>query len=179
MLAEVLPIDDIRSTAEYRRRVAANLLEEFLTGLHNAGRDAMNPVLAAWNRASEAIAIEAMLACCGARRWAHVMVALRPFSSVEILSLSADQVWSTMQEPDWLEAFACHPRIGERQTAHATAQAAAWSQQEQASAANAKDQVSVNWPKAMLNMSGASALPTLCVQPERAPKRCSRYFSGA
>jgi len=30
LLAEVLPIDDIRSTAEYRRRVAANLLQEFL-----------------------------------------------------------------------------------------------------------------------------------------------------
>ncbi len=33
LLAEVVPIDDIRSTAEYRRRVAANLLEEFLLGL--------------------------------------------------------------------------------------------------------------------------------------------------
>jgi CO/xanthine dehydrogenase FAD-binding subunit len=33
LLAEVLPIDDIRSTAEYRRRVAANLLEEFLREL--------------------------------------------------------------------------------------------------------------------------------------------------
>jgi CO/xanthine dehydrogenase FAD-binding subunit len=33
LLAEVLPIDDIRSTAEYRSRVAANLLEEFLKGL--------------------------------------------------------------------------------------------------------------------------------------------------
>ena len=30
LLAEVRPIDDIRSTAEYRSRVAANLLEEFL-----------------------------------------------------------------------------------------------------------------------------------------------------
>jgi CO/xanthine dehydrogenase FAD-binding subunit len=30
LLAELLPIDDIRSTAEYRRRVAANLLGEFL-----------------------------------------------------------------------------------------------------------------------------------------------------
>ena len=30
LLAEAQPIDDIRSTAEYRRRVAANLLEEFL-----------------------------------------------------------------------------------------------------------------------------------------------------
>ncbi len=34
LLGEVLPIDDIRSTAEYRRRVAANLLEEFLVELH-------------------------------------------------------------------------------------------------------------------------------------------------
>lgn len=30
ILAEAQPIDDIRSTAEYRRRVAANLIEEFL-----------------------------------------------------------------------------------------------------------------------------------------------------
>ena len=33
LLAEVQPIDDIRSTAEYRRRVAVNLLEEFLLEL--------------------------------------------------------------------------------------------------------------------------------------------------
>lgn len=33
LLKEVLPIDDIRSTAEYRRCVAANLLEEFLAEL--------------------------------------------------------------------------------------------------------------------------------------------------
>lgn len=33
LLAEAKPIDDIRSTAEYRRRVGANLLEEFLLGL--------------------------------------------------------------------------------------------------------------------------------------------------
>jgi len=37
LLAEVRPIDDIRSTAEYRRRVAANLLEEFLLELQPHG----------------------------------------------------------------------------------------------------------------------------------------------
>ena len=37
LLAEVKPIDDIRSTAEYRRRVAANLLEEFLLELRSGG----------------------------------------------------------------------------------------------------------------------------------------------
>jgi CO/xanthine dehydrogenase FAD-binding subunit len=35
MLAEAKPIDDIRSTAEYRKCVAANLLEEFLLGLRS------------------------------------------------------------------------------------------------------------------------------------------------
>jgi CO/xanthine dehydrogenase FAD-binding subunit len=34
LLSEAKPIDDIRSTAEYRRRVAANLLDEFLSDLH-------------------------------------------------------------------------------------------------------------------------------------------------
>jgi CO/xanthine dehydrogenase FAD-binding subunit len=37
LLDEVAPIDDIRSTAEYRKAVAANLLEEFLTSLLKPG----------------------------------------------------------------------------------------------------------------------------------------------
>jgi CO/xanthine dehydrogenase FAD-binding subunit len=37
LLAEVQPIDDIRSTAEYRRQVGANLLEEFLVELAHEG----------------------------------------------------------------------------------------------------------------------------------------------
>jgi CO/xanthine dehydrogenase FAD-binding subunit len=37
LLAEAQPIDDIRSTAEYRRRVAANLLQEFLLELSTEG----------------------------------------------------------------------------------------------------------------------------------------------
>jgi CO/xanthine dehydrogenase FAD-binding subunit len=32
LVAEMAPIDDIRSTAAYRARVAANLLQEFLSG---------------------------------------------------------------------------------------------------------------------------------------------------
>ena len=38
----------------------------------------MNATLAAWNKADEATAIEAMIACCGARRWAAEMVACAP-----------------------------------------------------------------------------------------------------
>jgi CO/xanthine dehydrogenase FAD-binding subunit len=36
-LSEIVPIDDIRSTAEYRRIVTGNLLEEFLGSLATAG----------------------------------------------------------------------------------------------------------------------------------------------
>jgi len=101
----------------------------------------MNAVLDAWNKADEATAFAAMIACCGAKRWATAMVALRPIGSVMELSESADRVWATMNEADWMEAFACHPRIGEREAAHATAKSAEWSRQEQSSAADTEEQV--------------------------------------
>ena len=101
----------------------------------------MNAVLAAWNNAGADEALEAMLACCGARRWAAAMVALRPIGSVAELSEAADRVWSTVEEADWMEAFACHPRIGERKAAHASAKSVAWSSQEQSSAATAAERV--------------------------------------
>ena len=74
-----------------------------------------------------------MIACCGAPRWADEMVARRPYVSIGELYSTADHLWSTMAESDWLVAFACHPRIGERKNAHATAQSAAWSREEQSS----------------------------------------------
>jgi OHCU decarboxylase len=97
----------------------------------------MNPTLDAWNKADDATAMEAMLACCGARRWASAMMALRPIHSVIELSEGADEVWATMTEADLVEAFACHPRIGERKAAQAPAKSAAWSRQEQSSVATA------------------------------------------
>jgi OHCU decarboxylase len=101
----------------------------------------MNPNLAEWNSAGEAAALDTMIACCGARRWAAAMVALRPLTNIVALSEAADRMWSTMEEADWMEAFACHPRIGERKAAHATAQSMAWSRQEQASASDAAEGV--------------------------------------
>lgn len=97
----------------------------------------MNAVLAEWNRADAQDALEEMLACCGARRWAAAMVARRPMQDVVTLSTEADKAWSTMEEADWMEAFSCHPRIGERKAAHASAQSAVWSRQEQAGTADA------------------------------------------
>lgn len=101
----------------------------------------MNATLAAWNEADEATALEAMVACCGARRWAEEMVALRPIESVLEMNAAADRVWSEMAEADWLEAFACHPRIGDGKNAHTSAKSAAWSRQEQSSAGSAAEKV--------------------------------------
>jgi OHCU decarboxylase len=101
----------------------------------------MNATLAAWNAAGAADALEAMMACCGARRWAAAMVALRPIASVAELSAAADREWSKMEEADWMQAFACHPRIGERKAAHAPAKSAAWSRQEQSSTNIAEERV--------------------------------------
>ena len=46
-----------------------------------------------------------------------------------------------MEEVDWMEAFACHPRIGERKAANASRKSAAWSQQEQSSAETGAERV--------------------------------------
>jgi len=100
----------------------------------------LNPVLDEWNRIGPAAARAAMLACCGATRWADAMAASRPLTTVAELNKAADRIWAKMQEPDWLEAFACHPRIGERK-ARSTGQSSAWSTQEQASAAAASDSI--------------------------------------
>lgn len=103
----------------------------------------INATLAAWNVSAESSALEVMLACCGSKRWAAAMVALRPIATVEALSQAADRVWDKMRESDWLEAFACHPRIGERKpavaVAHESSKSSAWSHQEQSSASAANE----------------------------------------
>jgi OHCU decarboxylase len=101
----------------------------------------VNQTLAAWNTAPEQTAIEAMLTCCGATRWAAAMIAARPIPTPESLHATADSIWSKMREPDWLEAFACHPRIGSRKPAtHASSQSTSWSNQEQSSTESAAEQ---------------------------------------
>jgi OHCU decarboxylase len=101
----------------------------------------MNSVLQSWNAVDAAAAIEAMISCCGARRWAEAMVARRPIPGIVELSMAADEEWARMRETDWMEAFACHPRIGGRKAQYASARSSAWSSQEQASTQTAAERV--------------------------------------
>lgn len=92
----------------------------------------MNLVLAAWNTMGTNEAAETILPCCGSKRWTAMMASARPFVDEAALLRSADEIWWKLDEADWLEAFATHPRIGEREAPNrASRQSAAWSAVEQ------------------------------------------------
>ena len=113
--AEVRPIDDIRSTARYRAAVTGNLVAEFLEQwqAYSAPPENKKNVLARWNALPPDKASEEILPCCGSQAWARAMAARRPLSDESALLAACDQVWNSLQESDWLEAFRSHPRIGE------------------------------------------------------------------
>ena len=64
--------------------------------------------------------------CCGSARWADAMTRARPFPDVDAMIAFGDTMWATLAPADRLEAFAAHPRIGERRPV------SAWSSEEQA-----------------------------------------------
>jgi 2-oxo-4-hydroxy-4-carboxy-5-ureidoimidazoline decarboxylase len=101
----------------------------------------MNLTLQAWNTADADSAIVSLLSCCAAQRWAREVGLARPYSDEQALFVAADQVWTTMQEPDWMEAFRAHPRIGERKPVEATAQSQHWSGAEQADVHDAQAEI--------------------------------------
>jgi 2-oxo-4-hydroxy-4-carboxy-5-ureidoimidazoline decarboxylase len=76
------------------------------------------------NALSRDAAERELMRCCGSSRWAAAMAGRRPFGNAEQLYRAGDEIWSSLDGADWLEAFAHHPRIGER--------AAGWAKDEQA-----------------------------------------------
>jgi len=58
---------------------------------------------------------EALRRCCGAARWVDAMAARRPFPDAQALFAAADEVWADLGPADWTEAFAHHPRIGDKE----------------------------------------------------------------
>lgn|SRR5687767_107964 len=78
-------------------------------------------------------ALKEFLKCCGSERWAQAMVQLREYATtVEGLTLLANEMWWMLDHSDWLEAFHSHPKIGEKKAAEPVAtQSKEWSGQEQ------------------------------------------------
>ena len=89
-----------------------------------------------------AFACESLRRCCGSTRWAREMESLRPFDSEDAVFEAAERVWWALEERDWLEAFAAHPRIGARAASlPENSSTAAWSRAEQAGAERAPAEV--------------------------------------
>ena len=102
----------------------------------------MNEGLEKLNRAAQETAETQFLNCCGSQKWARMMADARPFANVSVLLEKAEQIWHSLQPEDWLEAFAAHPKIGERKAApKQQAQSAGWSQTEQSGTRAAAESV--------------------------------------
>jgi allantoicase len=83
----------------------------------------------------------ALRACCGSDEWVRKMAERRPFRSPHELYEAADDVWRALRPEDWLEAFRCHPKIGEREAKTPQEGAAkAWSGEEQAGVRGAAEE---------------------------------------
>lgn len=83
-------------------------------------------------------AAKELLQCCGSKRWATEMTRQRPFPTEETLLAAANDIWWSLDQTDWLEAFRSHPKIGEKKAAdNVSAQSQQWSGQEQSGVTNA------------------------------------------
>ena len=73
----------------------------------------MAEAFAVLNALDAGAAAAALRRACGAERWVARMLARRPYTSTEQLLALADEEWLACGPQDYLDAFACHPRIGE------------------------------------------------------------------
>ena len=92
----------------------------------------MSDILKRFNELSGQDAETLLLTLCGSSRWANALAARRPFTDAEHLQHAAGNLWFYLDEADWLEAFAQHPRIGEHVAAAEPASFQAHSGAEQA-----------------------------------------------
>jgi OHCU decarboxylase len=67
-----------------------------------------------WNALPEESAISKMLEHCGSHAWAAAMASARPARDPRALLDAADLAWARLGDADRNEAFAAHPRIGDR-----------------------------------------------------------------
>jgi OHCU decarboxylase len=73
--------------------------------------------------------------CCGCKRWAEQLAALRPFATRAQFFEASDKIWNALSHDHWVEGFRHHPPIGGKQAAaKQSATARRWSSAEQSTA---------------------------------------------
>lgn len=85
------------------------------------------------NSAPTTEVIDLLLACCASQQWAVQMAMGRPYPSSAALYESADEVLRTLDDREFDDALAGHPRIGERS-------GSASSQREQSAVASSSEE---------------------------------------
>jgi 2-oxo-4-hydroxy-4-carboxy-5-ureidoimidazoline decarboxylase len=83
-----------------------------------------------------------LLRCCGSSSWVLAMLARRPFADAAALYDASDTVWRSLGPADWREAFAHHPRIGDKDVLRSRfAATPQWEQGEQAGVQGAAEEL--------------------------------------
>jgi len=138
---QVLPETDLRPHVRHRFRVPAHdpVTHVRLNIYPDGGIARLRLFGSLSERGAETLALrwidslaparaeEELRTVCGSTSWAREMMASRPFGSMTAMREAAARTWATLGREDRLEAFAAHPRIGER----GGARASAWSRDEQ------------------------------------------------
>jgi allantoicase len=94
--------------------------------------------LRALNAMDEDAVAGALAACCGSDAWVERMAAARPYVDLDDCLTKADTTWRSLGRAAWLQAFARHPRIGDRPVEAARSPAShRWSAEEQSQAQEA------------------------------------------
>jgi 2-oxo-4-hydroxy-4-carboxy-5-ureidoimidazoline decarboxylase len=108
----------------------------------------MNPIkqikmeLKRINELSSSDAAEAFRKCCGSESWTQAMVQARPYASDQALLETAEKSFGELKRPDWLEAFAAHPKIGDIKSLKEKYGATKnWAQNEQSGVQGISDEV--------------------------------------
>ena len=139
----------------------------------------MNAILDAWNNADEATAYDAMIACCGAMRWAKGMVALRPIEHCRRVERSS----RPHLEHNGGARLAGSLRLpsAHRRTQISTRGSKIGRMVETGAIVGGKRLQKTYWrklPPATRTTRSSSASPILCAPQEKAQRKCSQ-FSGA
>ena len=83
-----------------------------------------------------------LVKCCGSSAWVEQMALAFPVTDEKILFKKAEEVWSSLDERDWLEAFKHHPKIGDiNSLKEKFAATANWASGEQSSVQQASQQI--------------------------------------
>lgn len=95
------------------------------------------------NRVTVDNALSEFRRCCNSTAWASHMVSKRPFANATEVLQAGDDVWYSLREQDWLEAFSGHPKIGDSESLKKKfLSTSEWAKGEQAGISGATDDVS-------------------------------------